>query len=230
MELYLAEQRSPSQGSLHSTYQAPSRSTALSQQARPTKRGPLRSIDDNVTFLRSPGPLESMLKTTTETGDIGLFSIKPAVSPATYHQPARSRPSPGDPQILTATRLRLGNFDYVNDDRRRLPSSYRDTTSEIISLYRADTQPHSISLFPIEDGHRTYSLTMSSSRHIPSHKSTCTLHSQSSGAGLHRPRSPFPYRTRLKRPGVRPASPALTDSELIDYARVIELNRASQVS
>jgi hypothetical protein len=183
-----------------------------------------------VTFLRSPGPLESMLKTTTETGDIGLFSIKPAVSPATYHQRPRSRPGLGDSQILDASRIKPGNSNYVNDDRRRLPSSYRDTTSEIISLYRADTQPHSMSLFTVVDGHRSYSLAMSSSRHISSNKSTGTLHSQSSGAGLQRPRSPFPYPTRLKRPGVRPASPALTDNGFIDNGRMVELDRTSQVS
>lgn len=45
-----------------------------------------------------------------------------------------------------------------------------------------------------------------------------------------RPRSPFPYPTRLKRPGVRPASPALTDTGAVDYSKMVEIDRVSHVS
>lgn len=42
---------------------------------------------------------------------------------------------------------------------------------------------------------------------------------------LARPRSPYPYHTRLKRPGVRPSSPALTSDGIIDYSRMVEVER-----
>ncbi|KAK3498602.1 hypothetical protein B0T13DRAFT_503044 [Neurospora crassa] len=51
---------------------------------------------------------------------------------------------------------------------------------------------------------------------------------QASGPALQRPRSPFPYPTRLKRPGVRPSSPAVTESGVVDYSRMVEIDRASQ--
>ena len=47
---------------------------------------------------------------------------------------------------------------------------------------------------------------------------------------MQRPRSPFPYPTRLKRPGVRPASPALTENGSVDYSRMVEIDRVSHVS
>ncbi|KFA78372.1 hypothetical protein S40288_04947 [Stachybotrys chartarum IBT 40288] len=221
-------QRSTSYGSLQGAYRVQSDSGYA--PIRPSgQRRPLRSVDENSAFLRSPGPLESMLKTTTETGDIGIFSISPSSLPATtYRPPSHSRNYPSETRSLP--RSRTGTYDdgYCQDDRRWLPS-YRDTTSEIISLYTSDTQPsHSRSFSPtLEDSRRSYSLTTCSSRHMPSHKSCATIQSQCSASGMQRPRSPFPYPTRLKRPGVRPSSPALTESGIVDYSRMVELDRVS---
>lgn len=47
---------------------------------------------------------------------------------------------------------------------------------------------------------------------------------------LQRPRSPFAYPTRLKRPGFRPSSPALTDGGGVDYRRRAEIDRTPYVS
>ncbi|CAM1506602.1 Fc.00g062430.m01.CDS01 [Cosmosporella sp. VM-42] len=227
MDLEQPRQRSASQGSLNSTYRAQGRPHHYTHPRLPPPRRPLRSVDEATSMLRSPGPLESMLKTTTETGNIGVFSIKPAAPSVTYHHPPRPRPSFGDESLLRP-HSRASNDSHFQDDRRRLPS-YRDTTSEIISLYGSSMQqsysrPFSPSL---DDGRRSYSMTTCSSRHIPSNKSSCTLQSQSSSLGLQRPRSPFPYPTRLKRPGVRPASPAVTEDGGIDYSKMAELDRVS---
>ncbi|KAL3306641.1 hypothetical protein RB213_010774 [Colletotrichum asianum] len=109
-----------------------------------------------------------MLKTTTETGDIGIFTIKPIAPAATIHHCARSRPS----------------IDASSIFRSESRSSIR-TESKI-------------------------------SRRSPL------------GSGnLQRPRSPFPYPTRLKRPGVRPSSPAVTENGRVDYSRMVELDRIS---
>lgn len=240
MDLTHVRQRSASNSSLHSSYSrhgARHGNFSLPLHRPPSHRRPLHSLNETASLLRSPGPLESMLKTTTETGDIGIFSIGPVPSPApppppaTYHQPPRPRPHIRDVSLLPPSRSRLAYEDcYFQDDRRRLPS-YRNTTSEIISLYGSDTQPsYSRSLSPsLDDGRRSYSLTTCSSRNMLSQRSSGTLQSQASSAGLQRPRSPFPYPTRLKRPGVRPSSPAMMENGGIDYSRMVELDRVSYV-
>jgi hypothetical protein len=223
-------QRSASQGSLRSTYRGHGQNTY--PQSPIPQRQPLRSISGNAAFLQSPGPLESMLKTTTETGDIGIFSIKPFASSATYHHLPRSRPYPAETVPHQRSRMRLSPDNDGHDDRRWLPS-YRDTTSEIISLYGSDTQQSLSRSFspsrPNEDT-RSYSLTTCGSRHMLSNKSCAVLQEQPSAGALHRPRSPFPYPARLKRPGIRPASPALTNSGAVDYGRMVEFDCASNVS
>jgi hypothetical protein len=175
-----------------------------------------------------------MLKTTTETGDIGFFSIRPNSSSAPIDRPHRSRSHTRDGDLLLPARSSGydENYHYHSDDHKR-PRPYRDTTSEIISLYGSESQhtlASSVSPASLEDDPRSYSMTTTSSKRVPSQKSTGTLQSQSSGSGFQRPRSPFPYPTRLKRPGVRPASPALRENGDIDYSRMVELERFSQVS
>lgn len=204
----------------------------LSQSlSRPSsQRVPLRAVDNNATLLKTPGPLETMLKTTTETGDIGLFTIRANASPTTYRRPPRPRPFLQDvPRAQSARSRRPQERNHFQDDRMRLPLSYRDTTSEILSLYGSEAHQSWTFTPSNDDGQRSHSLTTCSSRHIPSQKSSATLQSLSSTSGLQRPRSPFPYPTRLRRPGTRPASPAVTDNGAIDYSRMVELDRSYQV-
>lgn len=186
----------------------------------------LESDSKSANFLRSPGPLESMLKTTTETGDIGVFSIaySPIPVPTAYHGPPRSRPSLDD---SISTRLGLGNYQDSThrDDRTRLPS-YRDTASEIISLYGSRTRSpsHHGTRSPAfnNQNRRSYSMTTTGPSHGRSNH-------QGSTDTLQRPRSPFPYPTRLRRPGVRPSSPALTENGSVDYSRMVGIDRVSYV-
>lgn len=227
--------KTTSNGSLHSTYTAygshlPSSSVGSRGQV-PAQRRPLRSISQNSTLPPSPGPLLSMLKTTTEMGDVGAFPIRQRpVTPTAYHQLPRSRP-----ELVAATpppRYTPKRSDalYYADDHKPF-RSYRDTTSEIISLYAYDNQPFYFgSGSPMLDDscHRSYSITTNSSRHLPSQKSSAIMQSHSSGGEVQRPRSPFPYPTRLKRPGVRPASPAVAGNGCVDYSRMVELDRVSQ--
>ncbi|KAI8965818.1 hypothetical protein F5Y11DRAFT_367256 [Daldinia sp. FL1419] len=162
MEHHRLPRHSSSHGTLHSSY-SHGRPPHGPSPIRPLHK-PLRSVNENSVLLPSPGALESMLKTTTETGDIGIFSIKPI---------------PPLPQR------------------------------------REDIAP------------RSYSMSNCGPRHLSHHRSTTTLQSQAIGGPLQRPRSPFPYPTRLKRPGVRPASPALTENGRVDYSRMVEIDRAS---
>ncbi|KAH9996940.1 hypothetical protein F4779DRAFT_631518 [Xylariaceae sp. FL0662B] len=222
MEHQRIPRRSASHGTLRSSYSSLGRPGHGPHPARPLHK-PLRSVNENSVLLPSPGALESMLKTTTETGDIGIFSIKPVP------------PSPKRGTLSDLSQLhpppRRSVDDLYRQGPRRKPSSNRDTTSEIISMYGTESHKSATStLSPTstEDiGQRSYSMTTCGSRHLSHHKSTATLQSQASGGPLQRPRSPFPYPTRLKRPGIRPASPALTENGRVDYSRMVEIDRIS---
>ncbi|KAL7950773.1 hypothetical protein V8C42DRAFT_359630 [Trichoderma barbatum] len=232
MDAARLRQRSASHSSLRSQYRYQTRMINYTNPRPPAQRHPLRSVNENVALLRSPGPLESMLKTTTETGDIGIFSIGQNSSSASFARPKRSRSHPreANPPLPARSSGYDENY-YCHPDGHKRLRSYRDTTSEIISLYGSESQKtllSSVSPMSIDDDPRSYSMTTTSSKRIPSQKSTGTLQSQSSGSGFQRPRSPFPYPTRLKRPGVRPASPALRENGDIDYSRMVELDRFSQ--
>lgn len=231
MDLEDSRHRSISQTSLHSSYQAHERQSDISRlRSPPQLRRPYQSLNETSALLRSPGPLESMLKTTTETGDIGIFSIKPPTPSVGHRHPRRPRPEVRVQKRPSRSHPKGFHDDPARDDRKSLPS-YRDTTSEIISLYGSSAHPSlSRSLSPSsEDGYRSHSLTTCSSRRIPSFKSSGTFQSLPSTSGLQRPRSPYPYPTRLRRPGVRPASPAVSDNGVIDYSRMVGIDRVSQV-
>lgn len=229
MELDNTKSKSPGHGSLNSTHQAQSRSnhnnTVPSHSA--LQRPALRGIQSNANLLRSPGPLESMLKTTTETGDIGPFTITPTVPSATYHQPSRPRLGLADANLLQATRSRLQDDALRYDDRRKLPSSSRDTTSEIISLYGSDAHYSRTFTPSIDEGQRSYSLTTCSSHKVPSQKSSTTLQSQSSGPAFQRSRSPYPV--RLRRPRNQHASSAITENASSAYSQTAEIDRSLYV-
>jgi len=112
--------------------------------------------------------------------------------------------------------------------------SRSQTLSEVQSLYTSGSQRSINSTLPSNStgdfGHRSLSMTTCGSRHLPRQASNLTMQTHPSSLRLQRPRSPFPYPTRLKRPGVRPASPALTETGLVDYSRMVEIDRISSVS
>ncbi|KAI1120922.1 hypothetical protein F5Y10DRAFT_289134 [Nemania abortiva] len=225
MEQHRFPRRSASHGVLRSSYSSHGGPGFGAPPLRPLHK-PLRSVNENSVLLHSPGALESMLKTTTETGDIGIFSIK-SVPPSPL-RPKDTPPEVGRPH--PKPRRSVDNLYRHNPPGR--PPSHRDATSEVFSVYRSDSLKSGTStLSPnsTEDlGQRSYSITTCGSRHLSHHRSTNTLQSQASGGShLQRPRSPFPYPTRLKRPGVRPASPAITESGQIDYSRMVEIDRVS---
>ncbi|KAI2635347.1 hypothetical protein GGS21DRAFT_490009 [Xylaria nigripes] len=223
MEQHRFPRRSASHGTLRSSFSSHGGPCGGRSPLYPLHK-PLRSVNENSVLLHSPGALESMLKTTTETGDIGIFTIKP-VPPS----PLRDiRPEIGYPYPRP--------FRSVENMYRQIPAvrspSRRDTTSEGFSVQGSDSlesgtstrSPNSTE----DQGRRSFSMTTCGSRHLSHHRSTNTLQSQASGgSNLQRPRSPFPYPTRLKRPGVRPASPAVTENGRIDYSRMVEIDRVS---
>ncbi|RDW85039.1 hypothetical protein BP6252_02629 [Coleophoma cylindrospora] len=175
--------------------------------------------------------LESMLKTTTETGDIGLFSIKASYLPPPLNTPRRTGRtySKGMQQIPgRQTNAQRSLSDFV-DDRKRLPSYKRDASSEVFSMYEDTIERSSNPHKSGESDHRSYSMTQTtsvSSYALTNHKSYTSLRSQAESNNV-RPKSPFTYPSRLKRPGFRPSSPALNNEGLKDYTRRAEIERPS---
>ncbi|CZR50606.1 uncharacterized protein PAC_00480 [Phialocephala subalpina] len=178
-----------------------------------------------------PKGLESMLKTTTETGDIGMFSIKPSRVPQSPNTPRRMGNGFNELR-MPKTRQPFQPYGVpMVDDRRRLPSYARDNSSDVHSMYETSSQKSARSASRAFDDpdYRSYSMTQTSytSYTLSNHRSYASLRSQPDGNGIvQRPRSPFAYPTRLKRPGFRPSSPALTDGGAVDYSRRVEIDRA----
>lgn len=139
MERSQATRRSASHGPLSQSSLVDT--DGLSRAPKP--RWPLQSVDGNAFLLTSPAPLASLLRKTTETGDIGLFSIGSARSLNTFHGPMRSGSAQPKPTNATPAPIkRLEEPDLV-DDRKTLPS-YRDGFVEMTLLYRsANTTPGS---------------------------------------------------------------------------------------
>ncbi|KAG0651120.1 hypothetical protein D0Z07_2417 [Hyphodiscus hymeniophilus] len=187
--------------------------------------GSIGNLDENRNPPSVPKELGGMLKTTTETGDIGLFSIKPSRVPLSVNNSRRPSGPQNDDGMRRPRQFQPYGVPYT-DDRRRLPSYARDTSSEVISMYETSSQKSGSRVFDDPD-HRSYSLTQTySSYSLSNHRSYASLRSQPEAGGLlQRPRSPFAYPARLKRPGFRPSSPALTDGGGIDYSRRAEINR-----
>ncbi|RYP80751.1 hypothetical protein DL769_002298 [Monosporascus sp. CRB-8-3] len=222
MDHHRLPRRSASHGTLRGSYAYHGRPGTGSSHVRPLHK-PLRSVNENSVLLPPSGALESMLKTTTETGDIGIFSIKPVTSPkrrGTFTDIGQPQPLP----------RRSADEAYGHYSRGRLPGP-RDTTPEILSIYTSGSQrslASTLSPTSTEDfGLRSFSMTTCGSRYMSHYGSTTTLQSQASGGHIQRPRSPFPYPTRLKRLGIRPASPALTATGHVDYSRMVEIDRMS---
>ncbi|OBT67646.1 hypothetical protein VE03_03849 [Pseudogymnoascus sp. 23342-1-I1] len=227
-----AEQRSVTQKMLNESH----RNQPTSKAGHERRRSYNLTMENNAPLLL-PSGLNSMLKNTTETGDIGIFSIKPSRlprHPAVTRAAGRTRSNGNNhhhrrPESqLPYHGPRVFSLPSTIDDRSRLPSYARDATSEVASLYESSSQKSSESSKILEDqDRRSYSMTVSS---FPGYKlanphSSTSLSSQIDPNEAQRPRSSFQYPARLKRPGFRPSSPALTDGGVVDYSRRVEIQR-----
>lgn len=224
--------RSASHGTLNSSYtnqSSASTESALNEQTPAFK--PLRSIREHTTFLDPAASADGMLRKTTETGNIGIFSIHSG-----RFKGLRTRSSLGDLQPHPPLLVR-GKDELNRQDAHRKLSTYRDSTSEIISMYGSEKQSSSKSatgtLSPPWDENgqqRSFSMTTCGSQgYAPLPRNFGPRHAQDFNTQAQRPRSPYPYPTRLPRPGIRPSSPALTENGMVDYSRMVEINRIPQV-
>ncbi|MCJ1309015.1 hypothetical protein MMC25_002670 [Agyrium rufum] len=162
----------------------------------------------------TPSSISSMLRNTTETGEIGLFSIKPPRVPVMHPRP-QSRSSSASQAQYNSHRRQPQNGSRSHDRRAntsRLNSlqSHPGTTSSLGSVYQGENnvglpgRPRHVTV----DGSRTPSFSHSTNFTDSLPPSLSDTSGQQ--------RSPYAYPTRLKRPGYRPSSPALSDFGVSD--------------
>lgn len=205
---------------------------SASEQISPPRKSIKNNVENRSPCAASAG-IESMLRTSTETGDIGMFSIKPSRIPQALGNPRSNNVSYIQP--IDRSPHNFQPYGVPIDDRRRLPSYARSSNQDLLpSLSRRAPRSTSNSVQSSPNG-RSYSLTQSTpGRHpLTTQQSFSSLRShfqQNNPYALQRPRSPFAYPTRLRRPGFRPASPALTDGGVVDYSRRAEIERFPNVS
>jgi hypothetical protein len=192
-----------------------------------------RHVERPTAFLPPLGPLLGMLKTTSETRDIGFFSISTvrSFSPAAPWMGEPTRCHTADGESLPARSRAMRQRSLVRDDARRVRSG-RDTESEILSLYCSDGQRShkSASSIPeVDCDPRLCSPGSGHSGRVYNRGGFLSPDNISRESQRQRPRSPYPYPTRLKRPGFRTVSPAITEGGLVDYSRMVEIDRVSAV-
>ena len=195
-----------------------------------TNGGLIRNSDENRVLSPMPKGLGGMLKTTTETGNVGLFSSKPSRVPLPFHNAQRVSRLYNEDAMRRPRQSQPYGVSSI-DDRRLLPSYAGDSSSEVISVYETASQKSVHRVFDDTDN-RSYSMTQACSPYLLSkHRSYASLRSPADAGGhLQRPRSPFAYPTRLKRPGFRPSSPPLTDGGAGDYSRRAKTDQTRHVS
>ena len=165
-------------------------------------------------FMQTPSSIQSMLKNTTETGDIGQFCIKPARVPSMGH---RTPKSPSMAQAAYNKKRHVGGHYHEHRDNIQNPMDLGGAEPSATSTSYSHNQrlyKYRMESAGKEEGERSYSMTQSSitSQSFSQRPSPTDFHLQGQeGIRSSRPRSPFAYPTRLKRPGYRPSSPALSD-------------------
>ena len=173
----------------------------------------LHSGNENLHVAPKPSPVQSMLKTSTETGDVGQFNRKPPRGhiPASHFSPlpkSTVRAASGKrPRQIPIDSGKHGYSGLQNAETLR-----QGGTAPIHSTFhaRGHTRPYQRPSFEdytspsrTQGAYNSHSLTY---RGPP----TNVYHYRRDVSQV-RPRSPYTYTTRLKRLGYRPSSPALGD-------------------
>lgn len=221
----------PQAAPLEVSYKQHARASSGPNTRQHSHRWPLRVVDDN-----SPThPSTCGSSDTKSAKDLAAPDCLYTTSPSAYYSGAQHQP-PRPRRYLVdagcAGRLKSSAYEEGNQafERKNL-RSYRDTTSEIISLYAASNPQAYVQMTAggLSDATREYSMSAATSKHIVTQRPSTAMHSSASTGRLQRPRSPAPYPARLRRPGYREGSSAAAEDGLVDYTRTVEPERPSQV-
>ena len=200
--------------------------------------GQVAEINDNAkaTSVPDPSSIQSMLKNTTEIGDLDQFPIKHIRKPPSAFKPSSGYRHEGSAVSRRHHRGPRGPrpFDENDFQHPSTPSRHGSTTSSIGSSllsqgsrsFRAHPGGHDG-----DDG--SWSMTQKSyASHALATRHPYLNHGyQTKAIGpTGRPRSPFAYPTRLKRPGYRPSSPAQSEIHHAHYGSGLSPREASPAS
>ncbi|KAI9722650.1 MAG: hypothetical protein M1812_001581 [Candelaria pacifica] len=161
---------------------------------------------------RAPSPaFHSMLRTATETGDLGVFGINPSLLPQLnpHALPRGKRSGPRQSEFALPQRdghgLDHGSLRSPRDSSGSFHPSVRNATGR--KTFRASSQE------PRDRNGRSHSMTDTARpvHHLARHRSYANIGRFEDALDLDRSRSPLAYPARLKRPGYRSASSALSD-------------------
>ncbi len=218
---------------LNGSYKQHTRASSVSSTTKHSHRWPLRVMDDNSpTHPSACGNNETKYAKDLGTPD-SLYTTSPSLyHSGSHHQPTRPRRYPVDAVYtgrLKPVTYEEGHQNY--EQRSGNLRTYRDTTSEIISLYAASNPQGYAQMAPngLLDTSREYSISNVYAKHVAAQRPSTAIQASASMGGLQRSRSPVPYPARLRRPGVQAASPAVTEDGMMDYNGIADLGRPSQV-
>lgn len=168
--------------------------------------------DENSDIFKNPSSIQSMLRNTTEMGNVGQFSTKPSRVPASLPRQSNSRLTPSKQRHPGAY------YNRPDDSSMRHPPLHPNQgnpASNGSGFQHHIPRPHrGPARSPSIEDYRSYSTTKSShASHslVNNHTHTNGAYDGSGGPHSLGPRLPFAYPTRLKRPGYRPSSPALSE-------------------
>lgn len=174
-----------------------------------------------------PRGVESMLKTATETGDIGVFSIKGPRFPP-LNAPRRSGNYRENGPRGPAEPIEPYHVPTI-DDRRSLPSYTIDATHEGGSLSRSSGQQKSSRVSSDPDD-RSFALIQASCDEMSKTRSYSSLKSQLESNLLERPRPPHGYSSAVRHSDFTPSSPTSTSGGGPDHHPRADADRIRHVS
>lgn len=166
----------------------------------------------------APRGIQSMLRTTTEMGDIGQFSVKPSRLPRTASRLAMARPRSGSFDSSFAGLHHRRSTLQQGRARRQGPREMRsfanlprpDTIRSNLTTYTQDPTSRVRGSRPYPNGLERMASTSMGSRSLYSHRSLMALRSQRDYRSMHS-NSPGGPAAHIRRPGYRAASPAFSD-------------------
>ncbi|KAH7401397.1 hypothetical protein BKA66DRAFT_604629 [Pyrenochaeta sp. MPI-SDFR-AT-0127] len=197
-----------------------SRASNFSTISRATGKQPYGLATSDLLSSAAPGVM-SMLRTSTEMGNVagvtGDLSVMGNIPRAPQRRGASSRLSSASSLSNNSSRASRHHRQYPSSSTGARRSSMREPTGP---QFIADTLSPTMmnisgsSLIPLSvrarDEHRSLSMThtMQPTYRLSTNRSLGSLRHEPE----HRPKSPYHYPTRLRRPSYRPASPALSDN------------------
>ncbi|KAL8760849.1 MAG: hypothetical protein Q9184_002984 [Pyrenodesmia sp. 2 TL-2023] len=181
---------------------------------------PTSTLEGNSSSLPSASAIQSMLRSTTEFGDVGQFAVKPAnipryISTASAHPRAHQHQQARRPYTDDA----VGN--HLNR-KRHYQNQYEQRD---LSLHRnRSLRTNGSNSLPSDQPSDSVTQSSINNRRASVHPSLLDIRPHARVGS--RPRSPYAYPSRLKRLGHRPSSPAYSELNVSDSVIKGSIQRA----